>query len=101
MTLPIMSDRKKPTAGFWITVAVVAVLVAYPLSFGPACWITSRCSIQGDWLLVVYRPMLWLLKNGPDFLFYALSWYSLVGVADGWGWEIDNADHWVAFIKWR
>ena len=32
------SDRKKPTAGFWITVALVAVLVGYPLSFGPAGW---------------------------------------------------------------
>jgi hypothetical protein len=29
---------KKPTAGFWITVALVAVLVGYPLSFGPAWW---------------------------------------------------------------
>ena len=25
------------TAGFWITVALVAALVGYPLSFGPAC----------------------------------------------------------------
>ncbi len=30
-------DRKKPTAGFWISVALVAVLVGYPLSCGPAC----------------------------------------------------------------
>jgi len=27
-----MTDRKKPTAGFWITVALVAVLVGYPLA---------------------------------------------------------------------
>ncbi len=26
-----MTDRKKPTAGFWITVALVTVLVGYPL----------------------------------------------------------------------
>jgi hypothetical protein len=32
-----MTDRK-PTAGFWITVAFVALLVGYPLSFGPAWW---------------------------------------------------------------
>lgn len=34
-----MADCKKPTAGFWITVALVAALVGYPLSFGPACWL--------------------------------------------------------------
>jgi hypothetical protein len=32
------SDRKESTAGFWITVALVAVLVGYPLSFGPWIW---------------------------------------------------------------
>ncbi len=31
-----MTDSKKPTAGFWITVALVAALVGYPLSFGLA-----------------------------------------------------------------
>jgi len=31
-------DRKKPTAGFWITVALATMLVGYPLSFGPAGW---------------------------------------------------------------
>jgi len=38
-----MSDsRKHPTVAFWITVAMVAALVGYPLSFGPACWSASR-----------------------------------------------------------
>jgi hypothetical protein len=30
------SDRKKPGVAFWATVVLVAVLVGYPLSFGPA-----------------------------------------------------------------
>ena len=30
---------RQPSAAFWITVALVAVLVGYPLSFGPACWL--------------------------------------------------------------
>ena len=34
-----MTSDRKPAAGFWITVAVVAVLVAFPLSFGPVCWL--------------------------------------------------------------
>jgi hypothetical protein len=32
-------DRKHPSAGFWITVALVAALVGYPLSFGPWLWV--------------------------------------------------------------
>ena len=30
-----MTDRKKPGMAFWVTVALVAVLVGYPLRFGP------------------------------------------------------------------
>jgi hypothetical protein len=36
--------ERRPTAGFWIAVVVLTVLVGYPLSFGPACWISSRQS---------------------------------------------------------
>jgi len=32
-----MTARKKPSVGFWITVALVTVMVEYPLSFGSAC----------------------------------------------------------------
>jgi hypothetical protein len=32
-----MTNRKQPGVAFWATVVVVAVLVGYPLSFGPAC----------------------------------------------------------------
>jgi hypothetical protein len=43
-----MTSRKKPGLAFWATVVVVVVLVAYPLSFGPACWITSRFQPSGE-----------------------------------------------------
>jgi hypothetical protein len=40
-----VTDRKHPSVAFWITVALVAVLMGYPLSIGPAhglaCWIHS------------------------------------------------------------
>jgi hypothetical protein len=92
-----MGGHKKPGMAFWTTVVVVVALVAYPLSFGPACWLASRCNLPGDWLFVVYAPMIWPLNNGPDFLFDAISWYSLVGVAEGWGWEIDLTGHFIEF----
>ena len=39
---PMTSNRKKPGVAGWVTVAVVAVLVGYPLSFEPACWLSKQ-----------------------------------------------------------
>jgi hypothetical protein len=87
---------RKPMA-FW----AVVVLVFYPPSFGPACWMTSWCSLKAGWLFVVYAPMIWLMNNGPDVLSRVLSWYSLVGTTDGWVWAIDKAGRFVDFIPTR
>ena len=48
--------RKKPGVAFWATVVVVVAL-AYPISFGPACWLTSRTKIGANAVPVIYRPM--------------------------------------------
>jgi hypothetical protein len=42
------TDRKKPGVAFRATAVVVAILVLYPLSFGPACWISSRLNLGAD-----------------------------------------------------
>ena len=47
-------DRKHPTPAFWITVALVAVLVGYPLSFGPACWLADRGRVPNS---IIYGPL--------------------------------------------
>jgi len=63
------SDRNKPGVLFWATVVVVVVLVAYPLSFGPA---NHALTLLGDpeWALPVYwriyAPIIWLYEYGPD-----------------------------------
>ena len=47
----------QPSAAFWITVALVAVLVGYPLSFGPACWLADDYSPHGFHpVAYAYRP---------------------------------------------
>jgi hypothetical protein len=52
-----MSDeRKKPCAAFWITVALIAVLVGYPLSIGPAVLIAGQ-RLPSDTLRSAYRPI--------------------------------------------
>jgi hypothetical protein len=77
-----MTDRKKPGVAFWATVVIVAVL-AYPLSFGPACSLTDQewCPL---WLLgayhFIYWPMLRVLESGPEWLTNAILWW--VGIFD-------------------
>jgi hypothetical protein len=73
-------DRKRPTAGFWITVALVAVLVGYPLSFGPLMWLSCRNRLVGiDILLTAYEP----LRLGAELwhpLGNAMDWYAAIGL---------------------
>ena len=52
-----MTHRKKPGVAFWVTVTLFAVLVGYPLSFGPACWITSRLDEPHPIFNAVYSPL--------------------------------------------
>ena len=64
-----MTDRKKPTAGFWITVALVAVLVGYPLSFGPVTWLYSERWIPpllDEPVVIFYVPCSWVYEKGPE-----------------------------------
>ena len=73
-----MTSRQKPTAGLWITVALAAVLVAYPLIFGPATWIADQdwCPLWVDGLyFVVYWPVMRLLESGPPLIRDAIVWW--------------------------
>ena len=83
-----MTSRKKPGVAFWATVVVVVVLVAYPLSFGPACWITSRTGKGAAFVPTAYRPILWGLADDPSvepsMLDRAINWYASAGAATSW-----------------
>ncbi len=81
-----MSERKT-TAGFWNTVALVAVLVGYPLSFGPACWWLSRTgravgfhSLKYRLAHVTYWPMGYVAQYGPRPVHNVIRWYATVGL---------------------
>ena len=87
-----MTDRKKPSFAFWITVALVAVLVGYPMSFGPACWISSRMKgSYSELVSCVYGTVIPACRRCPKFVVRFARWYSEVGAASFWRWHFG---HW-------
>jgi hypothetical protein len=80
-----MSDRKHPGAAFWATVVLIAMLLGYPLSFGPACWITSRAVVGSPAVPTVYRPITFAMGRSPGFC-RIMTGYAGLGAADGWFW---------------
>jgi hypothetical protein len=81
----------KPTAGFWITVALVVVLVGYPVSFGPASWISSRATVFVPAVEIIYHPVLlaWGFFGGTPVSTF-LHWYSQLCAPSGWYWSMGN-----------
>ena len=78
-TVPMTSDRKHPSAAFWPAVALVAALVAYPLSFGPACWIMNRDVIRIRRVCTIYRPIFGVIEDGPECVSESLWSYLRLG----------------------
>ena len=56
-------ERRQPGVAFWATGVVVVGLVAYPLSFGPACWIVSWLNAGDKILSAAYSPITLLLAS--------------------------------------
>ncbi len=73
-----MTSRKKPGVAFWATVVVVVVIVANPVSFGPACWLTNRGYIDSTTSGRIYRPMLQLCVQKHARLGEILRWFALL-----------------------
>jgi hypothetical protein len=73
-------DRKKPGVAFWATVVVVVVLLAYPLSFGPACWLGDRNVIPEFVLRFAYRPLgIFLVRCCPNWAILKMAAYGRWG----------------------
>jgi hypothetical protein len=60
-----MTDRKKPGVAFWATVVVVMLVLAYPIGFGPAVWLTVRTNSTKSVVERLYWPVLWAYADGP------------------------------------
>src|SRR5437773_482439 len=77
-----MTDRKHSSLALWITVALVAVLVGYPLSFGPAVWLTGRRYFRESTLESFCWPVLWSTAHA-DSLENAVDCWGSLWVPDG------------------
>jgi len=78
-----MTDRKKPGVAFWGTVALV-VMFAYPLSFGPACWLTSRLQSGNEAASVVYQPLFRIWWNRGQLGSKFVRSYGRFGAPKDW-----------------
>ena len=79
------SSRKTPGVSFWATVVVVVVLVAYPMSVGPICWLEARGYFSPEaWEIVwgFYAPLRWFCTVTPDAVSDCLDWWA--GVCIRW-----------------
>ena len=74
-------EGKNPGWPFWTTVVLVSMLVGYPLSFGPACWVVTRRddAESKDVFHHVYYPVLSVLIEAPEWLYGPVEWYLGLG----------------------
>ena len=76
--------RKKPGVAFWATVVVV-LLLAYPVSFGPATWLYDNggipASAEGA-LEDFYEPVIWARDDdaSPRWLRRSVNWYEALWI---------------------
>lgn len=78
-----MTSPRHPTAAFWITAALLAVLVAYPLSFGPTCWwFSPRVNPTADSVdaPAIYLPIgrLYLSVEHDGWISRTIRWYATI-----------------------
>ena|SRR5258708_4507642 len=77
-----MTDRKKTGVTYWATVLLVAVLVLYPLSFGPGCCLVDQRILEGTSTQEFYRPLLVTLAHFPKLIQDAMMSYSQLMPSD-------------------
>jgi hypothetical protein len=76
-----MNERKRSSAVFYAAI-VVAVLMVYPLSFGPVCRLSEGGHIKGRTVWIAYRPILWMAYRAPSPISGVIWWWTGLFRAD-------------------
>ena len=89
-----MTDRNKPVVAFWATVAVFVglVLLAYPLSLGPACWLVDNLVLSEQHTAIAYSPILAVI-NRSSIAKDAACRYVSYNESMAYGLNIVRAEH--------
>jgi hypothetical protein len=66
---------------FWMIASVVVLVSGYPLSFGPAIWLTARGYFRESAVQSFYMPFL-LSVGQAESLESAVTWWASLGVPD-------------------
>jgi hypothetical protein len=95
LTLRLVNGQKKLGWKLWATAGVIAV-VGYPLSIGPACWITSRTKIGASLVTNTYGHLFRHtdLADPDPFVRKSVVGYSklLAAPNSDWVFHIDEDD---------
>jgi hypothetical protein len=76
--------------------AIVATPVLYVVSFGPACWISSRLDLGASLVTAVYGPVVKKVPI-PSVIAILTDQYSRLGARSGWRWTcVIGSEDW----KW-
>lgn len=69
----------------WTAVGLI-VMLAYPLGFGPACWISSRTDTGAGLVAFAYQPVIRIIfeRAAPDSVVNAIVKYAELLSAPGW-----------------
>jgi len=68
-----MSEAKKRSRP-WIIWALLIVFVIYPLSIGPACWISGKAGVSLGWTNYFYAPVMATVRKSHTAS-KILMWY--------------------------
>src|SRR5262249_24332047 len=94
-----MSDERQKPVWPCIVILLIGLPVLYVGSWGPACWVSSRGNCGAATVSVVYRPLAWRMARSERFD-EAVSWYSELGAADGWGWFGERWERLDPLARW-
>ncbi len=89
LTVRIVNRRERLAK--W-TAGLVGLPVLYVLSFGPACWLTSRTGYGASVIAGIYKPIVYLrrLRHGMpprcEEVGKAIEVYAELGAANDWMW---------------
>lgn len=79
-----MSAERRASTATVATVATVVLLLLYPVSFGPACWLTVRMvGLDGQqWISGAYKPLFYAYRKLPNRIQEAVEAYANLGCGD-------------------